>query len=98
MICRNCKNKKFVEIIKLGNQPISSIFLIKKKNIKKYHLSLYECSACKLVQLSKIPNLDEMYGDHYGYKTSISNLMVKHLKNKFLEYKKKNFLKKNLIF
>ena len=94
MICRNCKNKSFFEIIKLGNQPISSLFPSKKMYLKKFPLSLYECNRCKLVQLSKIPNLSDMYGENYGYKTSVSNLMVNHLKNKFIRYKNKNYFKK----
>ena len=32
--------------------------------------------------IEKIPNLKDMYGPEYGYKTSVSNLMVDHLKNK----------------
>ncbi len=36
MICRNCKNKKFDKISKIGRQPISSLFLNKKKKYKKF--------------------------------------------------------------
>ena len=43
---------------------------------------MYQCTYCDLVQLSKIPNLKDMYGPEYGYKTSVSNLMVNHLKKK----------------
>ena len=82
MKCRNCKKKGFSLISKIGDQPISSIFLEKKRYIKNYSLNLFECNYCKLIQLSKIPGLQDMYGSTYGYKTSISGLMVKHLKNK----------------
>ena len=82
MICRNCKKKKFKKISKIGEQPISSLFLKKKIKIKNYSLDLYQCTYCDLVQLSKIPNLKDMYGPEYGYKTSVSNLMVNHLKKK----------------
>ncbi len=88
MICRNCKNKKFDKISKIGRQPISSLFLNKKKHIKNFSLDLFKCKKCDLVQLSKIPNLKDMYGPEYGYKTSVSNLMVKHLENKILDLKK----------
>ena len=67
MICRNCKNKKFKKISNIGNQPISSLFLKKKVQIKDYSLDLYKCNNCDLVQLSKIPNLKDMYGSDYGY-------------------------------
>ena len=85
MICRNCKSKKFKKISKIGNQPISSLFLKKKIQIKDYSLDLYKCNNCDLVQLSKIPNLKDMYGSDYGYKTSVSQLMVSHLKKKLLK-------------
>ena len=39
--------------------------------------TIYDCT---IIQLSKIPNLRDMYGPEYGYKTSMSNLMIKHLK------------------
>ena len=92
MICRNCKKKKFEKISNIGQQPISSLFLKRKIKIKNYSLDLFKCKFCDLVQLSKIPNLKDMYGIDYGYKTSVSNLMVNHLK------KKKSKLKKFLIF
>ena len=95
MICRNCKKKKFKKIFKLGSQPISSIFLKNIKKIKNFSLDLYICKNCQLIQLDKIPNLKEMYGKHYGYKTSISNLMINHLKKKFKNFKKKKIFKNN---
>ena len=82
MICRNCNKKKFIKIADIGKQPISSLFLRKRKKIKNYSLDLYKCELCDLVQLSKIPNLKDMYGPQYGYKTSVSKLMVDHLNNK----------------
>ena len=54
MKCRNCKKTNFLKIAEMGSQPISSIFLNKKKNIKKYSLDLFECQLCNLIQLSKI--------------------------------------------
>ena len=95
MKCRNCKKKSFSLISEIGDQPISSIFLEKKRYIKNYSLNLFECNYCKLIQLSKIPGLQDMYGSTYGYKTSISGLMVKHLKNKFNRIKKLKILQQN---
>jgi len=88
MICRNCKKKKFKKISNIGNQPISSLFLKKKIKIKDYSLDLYKCNYCDLVQLSKIPSLKDMYGSDYGYKTSVSRLMVNHLKKKIIKLNK----------
>ena len=95
MICRNCKKKKFSKISKIGEQPISSLFLKKIIKIKDYSLDLYKCTNCNLVQLSKIPNLKDMYGPEYGYKTSVSNLMVNHLKNKINKLNKYGVFKNN---
>ena len=94
MICRNCKKKSFNKISKIGKQPISSLFLKKKIQIKNYSLDLYKCKHCDLVQLSKIPNLKDMYGQDYGYKTSVSKLMVDHLKEKITKLNKFGILKK----
>lgn len=95
MKCRNCKKNKFNLISKIGDQPISSIFLEKKIYVKNFSLNLYECTKCKLIQLSKIPGLKDMYGPKYGYKTSISGLMIDHLKKKFNRIGELKILKKN---
>ena len=95
MICRNCEKNKFLKLSNIGYQPISSIFLKNKKKIKNYSLDLFKCKICDLVQLSKIANLKDMYGSEYGYKTSVSKLMINHLKEKFIRLKKLNILKKN---
>ena len=89
MKCRNCKNKNLKKVIFLGKQVVSSIFPEKKKkNSKKYSLDLYECKKCKLVQLGKSIPLGNMYGETYGYRSSLSKLMVNHLYQKYLKLKK----------
>ena len=93
MKCKNCKSKKLIKVVKLGKQPISSVFYDKvKKNLPEYSLDLFECDKCKLVQFSKLPPLNDMYGLTYGYNTSLSPLMIRHMKRKFnylnLHYKK----------
>ncbi len=94
--CRNCKSSKLVKVIFIGKQVVSSIFpKSKPKNAKKYSLDLYECKKCKLVQLGKSIPLGNMYGETYGYRSSLSKLMVNHLKNKFLKIKKILKLTKN---
>ena len=37
---------------------------------------------CKLIQLSKVAPANEMYGSSYGYWTSLSPLMIKHMQKK----------------
>lgn len=92
--CRNCSSKKLKKIINIGSQPLSGIFYKKKKyNLKKYSLNLFQCQSCKLIQLSKTPDSKKMFGDTYEYKTSLSNLMVEHIKKKIRYLKKKNYVK-----
>ncbi|MDC3068313.1 class I SAM-dependent methyltransferase [Candidatus Pelagibacter sp.] len=94
--CRNCKSQKLNKVIYIGKQVVSSIFpKTKPKSSKKYSLDLYECKKCKLVQLGKSIPLGNMYGETYGYRSSLSKLMVNHLKRKFLKLKKMLSLKKN---
>ncbi len=45
-------------------------------------LDLVWCSRCGLLQLKQSYNLDEMYGDNYGYRSGLNATMVRHLTNK----------------
>ena len=93
--CINCKSKKIKRIIKIEPQPLSGVFLLKKnKRQRKYPLNLYRCEKCELVQFKHLIKKAKMFGDTYEYKTSLSNLMIKHINGK-AEYFKKKFLKKN---
>jgi len=94
MLCKNC-NHKINPIIKIGKQPISSVFLDTKKKLKNYSLDLYECIKCKLVQTSLDIKNNDMYGSTYGYRTSLSDFMIKHMKKKYQRIMDSNFLKKN---
>lgn len=90
MKCKNCKNTKLNKVFQIGKQPISSVFFEKpKKKLKNYLLDLFQCSKCDLVQFSSLAPLQDMYGSTYGYNTSLSPLMVNHMKEKF------RFLKSN---
>ena len=94
MICKNCRKKKLNKIVKLGKQPLSGFFYNQKKyNLKRYSLDLYKCSECDLVQLNNEVKIEKMYGQHYGYQTSVSKLMISHLKKKIKKIKQLNFIK-----
>jgi NDP-4-keto-2,6-dideoxyhexose 3-C-methyltransferase len=97
MICVNCKKKIFQKIINLGKQPISSFFL-KKKNfsLKKYSLALYKCNNCHLIQLKNHSDFQKVFRSEYGYQTSLSLMMIKHIKKKF-KMLFKDSLKKNKL-
>ena len=79
----------------IGKQPLSGFFYSKRRyNLNKYSLDLFECSECGLVQLNNKVKKEKMYGDHYGYQSSMSNLMISHFKKKILKLKKIKALKR----
>jgi len=89
--CRVCGNKNLVEIINLGEQYLSGVFPDVKSNdnISKGPLILVKCHSedeainfCGLLQLKHSYDLDEMYGDNYGYRSGLNPSMVKHLNQK----------------
>ena len=93
MKCKNCNNSKLTKVFRIGKQAISSVFFDKpKKKLKKYSLDLFKCPKCDLVQFSTLPPLEDMYGLSYGYNTSLSPLMVNHMKEKF-KFLKSNYKK-----
>ena len=95
MKCKNCKNNYLKKVVKLGKQPLSGFFYSKKKTtLKKYSLDLYKCQKCGLVQLNNLANIKKMYGVHYGYQTSVSKMMMLHLKEKVNRFKSRKFIKK----
>jgi NDP-4-keto-2,6-dideoxyhexose 3-C-methyltransferase len=98
--CRLCNNKKFINVLNLGKQSLSGIFH-DKKNAKeiKTPLEWIKCNgknSCGLIQLRHSANISKMYGQTYGYHSSISSLMIDHLKlkynkiNNFLNLSSKN--------
>ena len=95
MSCKNCKSRSLKKIISIGKQPISSHFYKKKmRNLRNYSLDLYICKKCELIQFKTLPQLNQMYGLNYGYRTSLSPLMINHMKKKYLSLKK-DLSKKN---
>ena len=94
MKCKICKSKKLIKITNLKNQPISSVFSEKKKfGLKKYNINLYKCLSCELIQFASLPPLGDMYGSTYGYRTSLSKLMIDHMHKKYQKLKKLKILK-----
>jgi dTDP-4-amino-4,6-dideoxygalactose transaminase/GNAT superfamily N-acetyltransferase len=81
--CRICNSKNLSIVIYLGNQKITSIF--KKygehNNNDSYPVNLCMCENCGLIQSEETTPLDDMYKkNNYGYRSSISNTMINHLK------------------
>ena len=86
--CRLCNSEDIITVLHLGDQYLTGVFPKNNSdNITKGPLELVSCNNCKLLQLKHSFSLDEMYGDNYGYRSSLNQSMVEHLKNKisFLE-------------
>ena len=97
--CRSCKSKKIIKAFSLGKQFLTGIFP-ENKNVKISNgfLSLVLCKNCKLLQLENSFKAEEMYGENYGYMSSLNKSMFDHLNQKVSKLKKKINLKpKDLI-
>ena len=71
--CRSCKSKSLIKLYTLGKQTLTGIFPPEKKTkVTKGDLSMVMCNNCKLLQLEHNFDADEMYGDNYGYMSSLN--------------------------
>lgn len=73
----------------MGQQYLTGVFRkVAFDPSTKGPLELVACNsvrnrtACGLVQLRQTYDLNEMYGDHYGYRSSLNRTMVNHLQQK----------------
>lgn len=83
--CRICGNNQLVEILDLGNQALTGVFHGADETIDKAPLVLVKCftndatKCCGLVQLKHTYDLTKMYGENYGYRSSLNSSMAGHL-------------------
>lgn len=84
--CLLCGNDDLVALLSLGDQVLTGVFPKDPgATITRGPLELLKCreqddgSTCGLVQLAHIYDLDEMYGDNYGYRSSLNASMACHL-------------------
>lgn len=89
--CRICGNPHLVSVLDLGLQRLSGVFpdpAAPQPSLSP--LELLRCDtatrpdACGLVQLGHTAELDEMYGATYGYHSSLSPTMERHLREKIV--------------
>ena len=89
--CRSCESKKLEHAFSLGKQSLTGLFPQSKDDIiTKGYLSLVICKNCFLLQLEHSFNTNEMYGENYGYMSSLNRSMFDHLKNKVTKLKKRS--------
>ena len=81
--CRSCESKKLVNLYSLGNQHFTGIFPSKiNSKIPRGNLRMLMCNNCKLLQLDENFDSNEMYGDNYGYMSSLNkSFILSHLKS-----------------
>ncbi len=81
--CRLCGNPNIKTIINLGDQKYTGVFPRKgQEDISGGVLELVKCcgdGGCGLVQLAESFDPQSMYGDNYGYHSSLNISMVSHL-------------------
>jgi cyclopropane fatty-acyl-phospholipid synthase-like methyltransferase len=84
--CRVCGNRDLAPVLSLGEQYLTGVFPnVREAALSRGPLELVACNtagngkACGLVQLRQSYNLEEMYGENYGYRSSLNQAMVKHL-------------------
>jgi NDP-4-keto-2,6-dideoxyhexose 3-C-methyltransferase len=86
--CRMCGNETLERVVDLGEQYLTGVFptSIEKDELTCGPLHLVKChgdkKSCGLLQLEHTYDLDEMYGDNYGYRSGLNTNMVSHLKTK----------------
>jgi len=87
--CRICGNRDLAPILSMGEQHLTGVFpTLRNTPLRKGPLELVACNtvrnptACGLVQLRQTYDLNEMYGDNYGYRSSLNRSMVRHLEQK----------------
>lgn len=81
--CRICNNASLKLVLSLGEQYLTGVFPKRKdESVTKGPLDLVWCSKCGLLQLKQSYNLDEMYGENYGYRSGLNQSMVQHLHQK----------------
>ena len=81
--CRICKSKNLQQVYNLGNMVFTGIFpFTKNSKIPKGKLKLVRCNRCSLLQLEDNFDSKLMYGENYGYMSSLNKAMEFHLKLK----------------
>ena len=86
--CRICKGEGLAVLLELGTQALTGVFPRRPDpQLTKGPLTLARCDNCGLVQLLHSYERDELYGPHYGYRSSLNRRMVDHLESKALALK-----------
>ena len=84
--CNNCRisgKDDLIQVVDIGSQCLSGVFPKEpNSSITKGPLQLKIGVQSGLLQLAHSYDLDEMYGDTYGYRSGLNSSMVRHLQEK----------------
>ena len=83
--CRACGSSHLQPLFGLGNSALTGQFPQScEVSVQSGPLDLVMCgnTECNLVQLLQTYDLNQMYGENYGYMSSLNASMIKHLKEK----------------
>jgi hypothetical protein len=87
--CRLLGDTQLIPVVNLGSQFLTGVFPKNTdENITYGPLELVWSANDHLLQLHHSFDLEEMYGDNYGYRSGLNQSMVSHLKKK-IEYLQK---------
>jgi hypothetical protein len=93
--CRICGNQNLQPIIDLGSMALTGIFPKPGELVASAPLEIVKCwdegrgNCCGLVQLKHTCDLEQLYGDNYGYRSGLNSSMVEHLKGLVKEIEKR---------
>ncbi|MFJ6696923.1 class I SAM-dependent methyltransferase [Streptomyces sp. NPDC091272] len=83
--CRICDNTELLPVLDLGPQALTGVFpRSRDEDVPRVPLELVRCSpgGCELVQLRHTADFGLMYGEGYGYRSSLNRSMADHLRGK----------------
>jgi hypothetical protein len=80
--CRICESSNLTNVINLGNQALTGVFENDGDLVQKFNMSLSICDNCGLTQINEVYDLNLLYGDGYGYESSLNASMIRHLESK----------------
>lgn len=84
--CRIGGGSQLVTILDLGEQALTGVFPRSAADaVTRGPIRLVWCPGSGLVQLAHSYDLNEMYGDNYGYRSGLNASMVRHLSQKVHE-------------
>ena len=88
--CRICGNTELIPVVDLGEQYLTGIFPKNNatESLTKGPLRLVKChggkECCGLLQLAHSYDVNELYGDNYGFRYGLNASIVRYLHIKYL--------------